>query len=90
MAVESRTKLKNLNGHDRKPVATKFFPKDLSDADKKLEVKVAVKQQMIKLYVNREMELDNNVRKICGIVKRAVFTFVENDFETRKRIQSER
>ena len=47
----------------------KNLPKDLSDVDKKSEVKVAVQQQRIKLYVTREMELDNNVRKIYGLVK---------------------
>ena len=48
---------------------TNNLPKDLSDEDKKSEVKVAVQQQRIKLYVNREMELGNNVRKIYGLVK---------------------
>ena len=48
---------------------TNNLPKDLSDEDKKSEVKVAVQQQRIKLYVNREMELDNNVQKIYGLVK---------------------
>ena len=48
---------------------TNNLPKDLSDTDKKSEVKVAIQQQRIKLYVTREMELDNNVRKIYGLVK---------------------
>ena len=47
----------------------KNLPKDLSVVDKTSEVKVAVQQQRIKLYVTREMELDNNVRKIYGLVK---------------------
>ena len=45
------------------------LPKDLSDTDKKSEVKVAIQQQRIKLYVTREMKLDNNVRKTYVLVK---------------------
>ena len=49
----------------------KKLPKDFffSDVDKKLEAKVAVKQQRIKLYVIRETELGNNMQKIYGLVK---------------------
>ena len=45
------------------------MPKELSDEDKKKEVKVEIHKQRIKMYVNREIELKNNMVKLYGLVK---------------------
>ena len=45
------------------------MPADLTDIEKKSDVRKAIQQQRIKLFVNREMELENNIHKIYGIVK---------------------
>jgi len=44
------------------------LPKDLTEEEKKSGVKVAIQQQRIKLYVTRELELENNKRKIYSLV----------------------
>ena len=47
----------------------KHLPKELSTEDKKSEVKVEVHKQRIKMYVNREIELEANMVKVYGLVK---------------------
>jgi len=48
---------------------TNNLPKDLTEEEKKSGVKLAIQQQRIKLYVTLELELENNKRKIYGLVK---------------------
>ena len=65
------------------------MPTDLSNEDKKSEVKVAIQNHEIKLYVTRKMELKSNMKKLYGLIKgqcstslRAVLK-TEDDYETK-------
>ena len=44
-----------------KPDMDKKMPTALSDTDKNNKVKVAIQQQRIKLFVNRELGLETNI-----------------------------
>ena len=45
------------------------LPKELTVKEKENEVKVEVHKQRIKMYVNREIELNMNMTKVYGLVK---------------------
>ena len=69
------------------------MPKEISTEDKNSEVKKSVQAQRIKMYVTREVELENYMLKIYGLVKgqcshslRAVLK-QENDYETKNKKQ---
>ena len=48
---------------------TNNLPDDLTDVEKQSDVKVVIQQQRIKNYVDREMEMENNMFKIYGLMK---------------------
>ena len=69
------------------------MPGELSTADKVKDVLVAIQQQRIKKFVDREIEVEYNVKKIYGLIKekcshslRALLK-QENDFEGRDSVQ---
>ena len=72
---------------------TNNMPTDLTDDEKQSDVKVAIQQQRIKMYVTREMKLQNNIFKIYGLIKgqcshtlKAVLK-QETDYESKDRNQ---
>ena len=69
------------------------LPEELTDAEQQSDVKVAIQQQQIKNYVDREMEMENNMSKIYGLIKgqcshsvRAVFK-QETYFKKKDTVQ---
>jgi len=72
---------------------TNNLPKDLTEEEKKSGVKVEIQQQRIKLYMTRELELENNKRKIYGLVKGQILHSLkallkqETDYDAKDRVQ---
>ena len=67
----------------------KHIPTELSEADRGSGILVAIQQQRIKKFVDREMQLESNMCKVYGLIKgqcshslRAVLK-QENNFEEK-------
>ena len=69
------------------------MPGELSTEDKAKDVLVEIQQQRIKKFVDREIEVETNLKNIYGLIKGQCFHSLsallkqENDFEGRDSVQ---